>query len=376
MANAVAANAPLPYQCVQVMAPSPDPKFEIHHGQLPPPARGEVTVQVAAASVNPIDVKRAQGHGQRLLRFKGVARFPLTLGNDFAGHIVAVGADVGDLQVGEPVFGLLPMGPLGAHANLVNARASYLRRVGSVAAAGAWHALCTLPYTYTTMRLALQGAGLSPESAHGRSVLLHGASGGLGRLALQKLVAWGARVSAICGAESAADCRALGAREVVVRTSAAWRQSVDVFDATLNFADWSDEAWLLSRLKPGALGHASTVHPLLHNFDRLGWLGGAWQTRCDRAAMSRAAAVTAGSQCRYAWTVFKPVPAYLDDLQSDIDTLGLRLPVGLEVTMDEVKKAFDYTRQGGKGRAVLWCAGNAAIHAAAVSNRSSSGSTS
>ena len=347
-------HAPQPYQTLRVVAPSASPGFTLESGHLQPPGRGEVMVQVAAASVNPIDVKRAQGHGQRLLRFKGAARFPLNLGNDLAGHVLAVGRDAGDWAVGDRVFGLRPMGHAGTHATLVNVQASHLRRAPHTPQ---WQHLCTLPYSYTTLRLALEGAGLTPESARGRSVLVQGASGALGRLALQTLTHWGARLTAVCGPAGVADCFALGAQAVLERGGKPLQALTPVFDASLNFADWSQEAWTISRLKPGALGHATTVHPLLQNFDRLGWLGGMWQTRRDRSGMTQAAREATGGACRYAWTVFKHVPQYLDDLQRDIHKLGLHLPVGLAVPLREADKAFEHTRRGGRGRAILLCTG-------------------
>jgi NADPH:quinone reductase-like Zn-dependent oxidoreductase len=59
---------------------------------MPRPGKGEVLVRVEATSVNPIDVKRAKGYGRRLLSLKGAGKFPLVLGDDFAGEIVSVGA--------------------------------------------------------------------------------------------------------------------------------------------------------------------------------------------------------------------------------------------------------------------------------------------
>ncbi len=65
------------------------------------------------------------------------------------------------------------------------------------------------------------------------------------------------------------------------------------FDATLNFAAWDDDLALIGALRDGALGHATTVHPLLVNFDELGWVRGVLRTTSDkrrhRAALPKAA---------------------------------------------------------------------------------------
>ena len=58
------------------------------------PAADEIGVAVEAAAVNPIDVKRSKGYGRRLLSLRRAAKFPLVLGNDFAGTVTAAGAAV------------------------------------------------------------------------------------------------------------------------------------------------------------------------------------------------------------------------------------------------------------------------------------------
>jgi D-arabinose 1-dehydrogenase-like Zn-dependent alcohol dehydrogenase len=62
----------------------------------PDPERGQVRVQVRAASVNPMDRKIRGGEMRMLSGF----RFPRGLGHDFAGVVEAVGPDVKGLKVG------------------------------------------------------------------------------------------------------------------------------------------------------------------------------------------------------------------------------------------------------------------------------------
>ena len=60
---------------------------------------------MAAASVNPIDVRRSEGYGRRLLSLIGAGKFPLMLGNDLAGTVTAVGSRVSTFKVGDRVYG-------------------------------------------------------------------------------------------------------------------------------------------------------------------------------------------------------------------------------------------------------------------------------
>jgi reticulon-4-interacting protein 1, mitochondrial len=82
--------------------------FEVRPVLRRKPAAGEIEVAVAAASVNPIDVRRAQGYGRRLLSLVGAGRFPMVLGNDFAGTVTALGDNVDAFRIGDRVCGVKP----------------------------------------------------------------------------------------------------------------------------------------------------------------------------------------------------------------------------------------------------------------------------
>ena len=73
------------------LGPEAGGAFDIREVPRRRPGPDEIEIAVEAASVNPIDV-RAAGCGRRLLSLMGASRFPITLGNDFAGVVAAVGA--------------------------------------------------------------------------------------------------------------------------------------------------------------------------------------------------------------------------------------------------------------------------------------------
>jgi len=120
----------------------------------------------------------------------------------------------------------------------------------------------------------------------------------------------------------------------------------------LNFANWDDDALLASRLGASALGHATTVHPLLSNFDRLGWLGGAWACRGDWSRV-RAVVASRAPKASYAWTIFKPDRVALDALAEGVRARRLALPIGIARPFDDAIAAFDHVSKGKAGRAVL-----------------------
>jgi NADPH:quinone reductase-like Zn-dependent oxidoreductase len=336
-------------QQLACLGPHTPPKLAMQNKTLGKPGRGQVLVQVQAASVNPIDVKRAQGYGRRILRLKGAARFPLVLGNDLAGVVAAVGPGSDAFKPGDRVYGLVPTGPQGAHASHVLADASLLR---AAPAQLSMAQLAALPYTFTTLWLALKAVGLDEVSAQHKAVLVHGASGGLGQLALQVLARWGARVTAVCSTPHVQTCLDLGAHEVLDRLVRPVTSLPRQFDASLNFAAWADEASLLGCLKPNAMGHATTVHPLLASFDEGGWVRGgihayqAWSNMRKRAA-------ALGAATRYAWVVFQPSTQALDALAHGLSVGRLHLPIGLTASLSQGTMAFEHVAQQRQGRAIL-----------------------
>jgi NADPH:quinone reductase-like Zn-dependent oxidoreductase len=332
------------------LAPSSPPRLQVRHGALPELRRGQVLVRVEATSVNPIDAKRARGYGKRLLALKGAGRFPLVLGNDLAGRVEAVGPGVSKFAPGQRVFGLVGTGRGGgAHASHVVVPQSLLQAAAEEVEAPA---LAMLPYSFTTMWLAVRSTGLTRANAAGKRILVHGAAGALGRLALQWLSAWGCHITAICDADKTDDCRALGARVAVERGPQAIRSLPADFDVVLNFASWDDDLALASRLGVNGLGHATTVHPLLGHFDRLGWLRGGLASRRDMHTV-RSMVHQRSAGAHYAWTIFKPEPEALAALAAGMRERHFSLPVGLCAGFDQADAAFAHVSAARPGRAVL-----------------------
>lgn len=129
-----------------------------------------------------------------------------TPGMAVAGRVVAVGARVTSLSVGDAVFGELPSG---GFAEFVVADPKLLVRKPH--AVSDEDAAC-LPVSATT---ALQGLRDAGRLQAGQSVLIHGASGGVGLFAVQIAKALGAEVTAVCSGRNVAQVRALGADHVI-----------------------------------------------------------------------------------------------------------------------------------------------------------------
>jgi reticulon-4-interacting protein 1, mitochondrial len=191
---------------------------------------------------------------------------------------------------------------------------------------------------------------LTRENAVGRRVLVHGAAGGLGTLALQTLSAWGAKITAIARPPCMAGCLQAGAAEVLDGTKLPFASLGRTFDATLNFATWDDDLALIRCLRNGAIGHATTVHPMLGNLDSYGWVRGALKSFAEKK--SHRAALPKGTR-NYAWTLFRPEAVALSDLAQLVEQQRLSLPIAIRKPLDQAEEAFEHSRKGRPGRALL-----------------------
>ena len=156
---------------------------------MPEAKPGEVLVRVRAASVNGVDLSIASGQLQGMLEYD----FPVVLGKDFAGTVEAVGAEVTDFDAGERVFGVVsdpsPLSSRSFAEYLAAPAGPNLTRVPEgvdFAAAGVLGLAGSA---------ALQAVDAVAPAA-GETVLISGATGGVGAYVVQLVAARSATVIA------------------------------------------------------------------------------------------------------------------------------------------------------------------------------------
>ena len=204
----------------------PPSVLEVSEVGLPLPGRGEVLVQVGAASVHPGDyfVMTGEPYVARLAFGLRRPRHGIP-GMDLAGVVAAVGKDVATLRPGDRVFG---WGTAGALAEYACVPADHLVPVPadvSVAAAAA------VPTSAMTALQALRDiANLRP----GQTVLVTGASGGVGSFAVQLAKTFGAEVTAVCSTRNVDLVRSLGADHVVDYTRTDFTRTEKRYDVILD----------------------------------------------------------------------------------------------------------------------------------------------
>ena len=177
--------------------------LQVEEVATPQPGKGEVLVRVSAASVNPVDFKMRTGE----FKIPG-ARMPMTLGRDISGVVEAVGRGVSKFKPGDEVFALLDADH-GGYAEFATVREECLAKKPSCL--DHVHA-AAVPLAALT---AWQGLFDHASLCGGKTVLIHGAAGGVGHFAVQFARACGAHVIATARGEDACLLLELGAHQVI-----------------------------------------------------------------------------------------------------------------------------------------------------------------
>lgn len=177
----------------------------LYEGTVPRPEANpdQILVRVHASSVNGGELLMRAGRLAPLVGW----RFPKSIGIDFAGEVVEVGAEVNGLAVGDRVWGFVGRTGGSATAEYVSVRPEQVSH--SPAGLDPFEAI-SLPAGGTTGITALRDkAKVGP----GDRVLVRGASGGVGSVVVQLAKAMGTHVTALAGARNLDFVRGLGADE-------------------------------------------------------------------------------------------------------------------------------------------------------------------
>jgi NADPH:quinone reductase-like Zn-dependent oxidoreductase len=212
----------------------------LKYGDLPDPAagRGQIVVDTFAASVNGADWKVCAGEYAQ-------PGFPVILGRDFSGVVSALGADVGDLRIGDEVFGVLEAGRDGTYAEKIAIGAAI---VAKKAPALSHVDAAALALTGLT---ALRSIEDSLKLKSGETILIQGGAGGVASFAIQLAKHLGARVITTASAANHDYLRELGADQVIDYNATDFRKVVSNCDAVFDTVGGDVAVQSFTVLKPG-----------------------------------------------------------------------------------------------------------------------------
>ena len=211
---------------------------------VPTAGEGEVLIAVHAAGVNPFDWYAVEGYVNEFVQFQ----LPAVLGRDVSGVVEAVGPGVEGFVVGDAVYGQAD--PV-SHGTFADYTAITTSRLAKKPTALSHVEAASLP----NVLIAAWDGLFSPTSGAnleaGQTVLINGAAGGIGSIAVQ-LAKWrGAHVIGTASAANLPFLRDLGGERVFDYTVAGWTGEVGRVDAVLDTSDGQAAKDLCALIKRG-----------------------------------------------------------------------------------------------------------------------------
>ena len=276
---------------------------------MPQAGPGEVLVKVFASSVNPIDFKIMRGDMKDAMPVD----FPVILGRDVAGEIVAGGGD--RFSSGERVMGLVSH----AFAEFLTAKAE----VFAVIPPGmSDETAASLPLILQTGSQLIE---LGVKPVQGEVVLITGALGSVGRTAVHVAKQHGAKVIAGVRSSQIADAELLGADQVLALDDDIAINNLQPVDAIADTVGHDTITQLIPHIKPG--GRLATV------------------VGRPKAADDANILVTE------VWA--KPDARRLRELAQDVQNGELIIPIAQTLSLAETAKAMDVAAKGASGGKIV-----------------------
>jgi NADPH:quinone reductase-like Zn-dependent oxidoreductase len=198
---------------------------------------GELLVRIHASAVNPADWKFRNG------LFGMDAPLPLTLGFDFSGVIEALGEGVTRWKTGDEVYGY----GLGAYAEYIAVKESLV--AAKPKTVDHLHAAALASASLVAWKALFEVAALSP----GQTVLIHGASGGVGGFAVQLAHAKGVHVIGTASKRNQSYLKELGADEAIDYESVRFEDAVRDVDVVFDTQGGETQARSWKTLKRGGI---------------------------------------------------------------------------------------------------------------------------
>jgi NADPH:quinone reductase-like Zn-dependent oxidoreductase len=211
--------------------------------EKPIPKTNQLLVKIYATSVNPIDWKIRKG----LLKLFTGNKFPMILGFDISGEVVAVGNSVTRFQPGDQIYAYLDSFPGGAYAEyaVVSEQAACLKPSNITHTQAA-----AVPLAALTALQALRDGGKIQQGHH---VLINGSSGGVGSFAVQIAKALSAKVTAVCSTKNIELVKSLGADRIIDYKVQDFTQDKAKYDIVFNTVANQSFSRCKSILKPNGI---------------------------------------------------------------------------------------------------------------------------
>ena len=294
--------------------------LEVKETEEPQVKKGQILVEVYAASINPIDYKFTAGALKDLV----TVSFPVTLGGDFAGVVTQLSEGVTEFRLGDEVFGsaIILNGGSGSFAQklVANTKNTAIKpRSIDFVQAG------VLPLVGSS---AIQALEDHIKLQSGQRILIHGGAGGIGHVAIQLARSIGAYVATTVSSKDLDFVKQIGADEVINYEEQSFWEILKDFDAVFDTVGGRVTEESFKVVKVGA-----TIVSMLG------------QPNQEQAKENK---VTAIGQ------ITQTDSEHLKRLASYVDGGKIKVNVDKQFDLDEAKNAFIYQEQNSpRGKVVF-----------------------
>jgi len=279
--------------------------------EKPAIGEGQVLVEVAAASINPVDYKVRMGYMKDFVPLK----FPVTIGGDFAGVVKEIDGGDSGFKQGDKVYGSAHVlnGGSGSFAEFVAANIANIARVPrTIELSNA----AALPLVGSS---AIQAIEEGIKLKKGQKILIHGGAGGIGSVAIQLAKSIGAEVAVTVSERDISFVKDLGADTVINYHSQEFDKDLKDFDAVLDLVGGDTTPKSFKVLRKGGVLVTLAARP-------------------DEALAAKMG-ITALGQMTTTDT------KHLDRLAALVDKGTIRIFVEKVFTLDQAREAFTHAEQ-------------------------------
>ena len=306
----------------------------------PQPLAGEVRIRVSHAGLNPIDYKMRRGD-MRLIR---KLRFPQVMGQECAGVVDAVGLGPCAFAPGDEVFVRLDKDRMGGFAEYVCDRVENValrpKSIAPEVAAG-------VPLVALT---AWQCLFEKAKLERGQSILIHGAGGAVGRMAVQFARRAGAVIAATGGEWAEPMVCKMGASRYIDYRKQRFDELLDKYDVVLDLvgADTLDRSF--SVVKEGGFVVSIAGMPAPETAAEIG--KGGFMNFLFRVASRKQLKLARQTRCSYRYLFMRPDGAQLAEIAKLIDAGEIEATIDRVLPLSQFKEAFEM-QESGKTRGKL-----------------------
>lgn len=299
-----------------------------------------VLVKVHAASINPLDLRVLEGEFKTILP----VQFPFILGNDFAGTVVEVGANVTQFKVGDNVYAKTDLNGAFAEYTVIQQSSLALKPDNISMELAASLPLVSLTAWQALVEIANVQAG--------QKVLIHAGSGGVGSIAIQLAKYLGATVATTTSSKNIAWVKDLGADIIIDYKTTDFEKELKDYDVVLDTQGGSILEKSLNVLK-----HGGRIVSISGPPDRnlAGAINANWLLKCIIPLLSWSIRHKAKKRgVTYSFLFMQPNGQQLSKISKLVESGKINPIVDKTYGLSEIKDAFQYVNTGrAKGKVVL-----------------------